>query len=313
MSNIYGRTTKKYSKKFIENQFKEHEKNIMLQRLKEQKGCETPGCSLLDSSLIFPYNKKIVNAKIIECGDYYQIYYYENTKIIIDPLLEKPQKNKKIIDNDFLFKEENINKPKEIEYKNIMRSKFQLQRIVKANENIFKTFITLTFEENITDVSVANKKFDIWRTNIKKIKNDFLYVCVPEFQKRGAIHYHLLTNLDIEKDPNIIIPQKDRKNCYDVKYWSYGFSSVFPMEDVNVVGYITKYMTKDIDNRLWGKRRYLYSQKLKKPSEYYIDFRNEKDLDIIADLDGRCDIKYENIYYDIFGKKIMFIEYKKKL
>ena len=111
-------------------------------------------------------------------------------------------KKNKIIDVDFLFKEENHSRRHElntIEYKNIMRSKFQLQRLVKSNEDIFKTFITLTFEENLKDIDVANQKFKSWRTKIKSIFKDFKYICVPEFQKRGAVHYHLLTNLEIDK------------------------------------------------------------------------------------------------------------------
>jgi len=99
-----------------------------------------------------------------------------------------------------------------------MRSKFQLQRLVKANESEFKTFITLTFVENITCVEQANIMFDNWRRSIKRVKSDFKYVCVPEFQKRGAVHYHLLTNLDIKNDYNIITLQKGKLKMYDVKY-----------------------------------------------------------------------------------------------
>lgn len=137
-----------------------------------------------------------------------------------------------------------------IEQKNIDRSKFQLQRLIKANEKEFKTFITLTFSDNVKDIKKANEKFNSWRTKIKSIYNDFRYVCVPEFQKRGAVHYHLLTNLEINKEyfyirrnkqtkVKLILPQLNKKCQYDVKYWSNGFTSVFSMKNINVVGFLS--------------------------------------------------------------------------
>ena len=62
------------------------------------------------------------------------------------------------------------NKLKEIDEKNINRSKIELQKIIKTNEKAFKTFITLTFEDSINDIESANKKFNIFRTKIKRIK-----------------------------------------------------------------------------------------------------------------------------------------------
>lgn len=216
---------------------------------------------------------------------------------------------KKNMNKEFLNLEEKI-KDKKIEEKNIRRSKSQMTRIVKANENDFKTFITLTYAENVTDISKANKNFDNWRRSIKRIKNDFKYVCVPEFQKRGAIHYHLLTNLDIQENRNLIIPQKGKKTQYDVKYWNQGFTSVFSVEDINIVGYMSKYMTKDIDNRLWGKRRYLYSQNLKSPTTVYLDLNNIEDFRHYVDIVNSCESKYNSIYFDLSGECIEFEEFK---
>lgn len=190
-----------------------------------------------------------------------------------------------------------------------MRSKFQLQRLVKANEPDFKTFITLTFAENIKSIEQANIMFDNWRRSIKRVKPEFKYVCVPEFQKRGAVHYHLLTNLDIKSDINIIELQKGKEKMYDVKYWNKGFSSVFNLENMNVVGYITKYMNKNIDNRLFGKRRYLYSRNLIQPVTSYIDLSNIYEFKQYIEILGYDKI-YEKDYLDSFGEVIEFKEYK---
>ena len=267
---------------------------------------------LLDSSLIKETNKICYQIKLIRVGEYYQLYYYNRLKIKKDKNLEEIKKK---IDNDFLIKKDNyIDKPEKkiIEEKNINRSKFQFQRLVRTNESKFKTFITLTFKENITDVKEANYQFKKWVIAIRQLKKDFLYIGVPEFQKRGAVHYHLLTNLDIKENHNIIIPQKDNKNCYDVKFWIYGFSSVFDVKNINVVGYMSKYMTKSCDNRLFAHRRYFYSRNLEKPEEFYLDTRKDFDFTLIADLLSNSNVTYENSYLDKFGDVIDFIELKRK-
>ena len=143
-----------------------------------------------------------------------------------------------------------------------------------------------------------------------------------------------MTNIEINKlykytrrnkqlEINLIIPQKEfstkqlenmtleqRKKCYDVKYWSYGYSSVYPLKDINVVGYLTKYMTKDIDNRLWGKRKYLNSHNLVMPREVLIDTNRRFDYAKLLLIENLYDITYKNEYVDYFGNKVEFIEYK---
>lgn len=287
---------------------------------------DTPGRSLLDISLISPTTHITFTHKIIQCGEYFQVYSYDDMRIKKKEknlcLKEKDVRVHRLLNREGDIDENNLVDKvnykndykldnKKVDIKNINRAKFNLQRLVKSNEKIFKTFITLTFKENIVDVSEANRKFDIWRTKIKSIKKNFAYVCVPEFQKRGAVHYHLLTNLDIQRNSDLIVPQKGKINQYDVRYWSYGFSSVLDMKNINVVGYITKYMTKDIDNRLWGKRKYLYSQNLKRPTVTYLDLsRGEDMLKLFNILDLQK--KYEHVYLDVYGQLIKFQEFKKE-
>ena len=274
----------------------------------EQDSVKHLDALLLDSSLISTTNRKTYYIKVIDCGDYKQVYYYNNLKTKKDKNLEPH------IDFDFLFKKENLNRKKDIkfiEYKNINRSKFNLQRLVKSNEYIFKTFITLTFEENIKDIEQANKRFRYWRDSMQRAFKDFKYVCVPEFQKRGAVHYHLLTNLDINIHKNLIPLQEGKKKQYNVKYWKEGFASVFNLKNMNVVGYISKYMTKDIDNRLFGKRRYFNSKSLIIPKEYYIDCSNDDEFFYMLDINNHYKETYRNEYYDLRGDTVLFKEYKK--
>lgn len=318
--------------------YKEIKKENFLQDFKDGVR-ESVALSLLDSSLISA-TQNIYQTKIISCGDYIQVYYFNKTKIQRkkDLTLNEKNKNKKI-DIDYLFKKENYpqkNELKTIEYKNIMRSKFQLQRIVKANENEFKTFITLTFQDNITDINLANKKFHSWRTKIKSIYSNFKYVCVPEFQKRGAVHYHLLTNLEINKtyiynrrnkdiETTLIFPQKNfsveqlsnmdlhkRKKCYDILYWKHGFTSVFPIKSSDVVGYMTKYMTKDIDDRLYSHHRYFNSKNLIKPKELFLNNENNgNDFFSLFYIENFYKKTFENSYLSYDGDIINFVEFKK--
>ncbi len=264
---------------------------------------------LLDSSLISATNIKFVNLKVIDCNTYKHVYEYKKLRKISDKNLVK-FKDKKVLPIDNYNKSyKNTNELQEISLKNIERTKMQFQRLIQCNLNTFKSFITLTFKDNITDVNIANKKFANWRTRVKKIYKDFAYICVPEFQKRGAVHYHLLTNLEIGNS-EIIIPQLGEENKYDVMYWKNGFSSVFSVNDINVIGYMSKYMTKDIDNRLFSKRRYFYSSNLIKPIEYQLDLSKLEDFRTYCLLfDKEHILKYSRNYEDFYGDEVNYKEY----
>lgn len=268
--------------------------------------------TILDSSLITQYRSnhpsKNYTIKVIQCGDYIQVYKYFNSRLKNDTLYEKDIIKK--IDTDNLTKK---SKPllHSIELKNIIRSKLQCQRIAKANIKEWSSFITLTFADNVKDIKEANKQFNIWRTNISKIKTDFKYLAVPEFQKRGAVHYHILSNISLE-DTNIITKQKDNDNYYDVRFWTYGFSA---FDDVRgdikkIIGYLSKYMTKDVDERLYGHRRYLCSQNLIKPSLSYIDLDNENDLIYFTNLITNKNLDFTDKYFDTYTKSdIIYYEF----
>lgn len=356
----------------MENQFwREHFENA-----------EKLNSLLLDSSLITPSLFENYDMKIVKCGNYIQVYKYqeirekkkkgvekekEKSRVVQDIIRLDIDNLKKIEKEEKKKKEDKKIKLKKIEEKNIYRSRFQLQRIVKSNEDIFKTFITLTFAnfekikigkkelfywlcpnveinfnfiickvnnylsifdkfdfnkkiENYTSIKKANEKFDNWRSNLKKrLKNDFKYVCVPEFQKNGTVHYHLLTNIDytdfdlLSKDELKIYKPKTRKwqIFRTMLSWKYGYSSAINIKNINIVGYISKYMTKDIDNRLFGHRRYLCSRDLLKPSVIYMNSNDVKDNSRLNNiLNFNYDECFKRVYADLNGLAIDFVEYK---
>lgn len=130
-------------------------------------------------------------------------------------------------------------------------------------------FLTLTFAENLTDVTKANYEFTkfIRRFNylVTGTKQSYLkYVAVIEFQDRGAAHFHIiLFNLPfIER-----IIDKVRTIWPDV----------FDIEGVknarNVGRYVCKYIYKGFARSTLEKGRKLYfcSRGLKKPIIVYHD------------------------------------------
>jgi len=176
----------------------------------------------------------------------------------------------------------------------LTRTKNKILDLVLANNDEWISFITLTFKKNLGDVTVANKKFANWVRQVKRAFPGFKYLGVPEFQKRGAIHYHILTNIPVG---SALIPKREQLKTktkkgfrfidyYDLPYWSYGFSSAFDItstdSNFNVGLYMCKYLYKDIDNRLWGRRKILKSSNLLTPtvrkmnSNYCIDYAFEE-------------------------------------
>ena len=278
------------------------------------------GDYLLDSSLIsttlqeLQPTKIIYNAKVIYCDDYIQLYNFETYKSRNNLDLNNKNNNIVNIDTDNLKKIDTTEtKINEIEYKNVIRSKLQCQRLAKCNSSIWETFITLTFEENITDIKLANKEFNKFVSKIRRIYKDFKYICVPEFQKRGAIHYHLLTNISTEND-KLIYKQEDNKKFLHVKYWNNGFTKVDKIKNdiKKIIGYISKYMTKDVDNRLFSKHRYFYSYNLNKPQISYLDLTNKKHCDFLLKILKDKNLIYTNTYTnEFYEEEIIFNEYFK--
>ncbi len=93
---------------------------------------------------------------------------------------------------------------------------------------------------------------------MSKIKNNLAYIAVPEYQKRGAVHYHVvLFNIPILKDPHKVLTE----------IWGQGF--IFNESTKNLehlANYISKYIQKDMGekHKKFAKRFYS-SRNLKKP------------------------------------------------
>ena len=140
--------------------------------------------------------------------------------------------------------------------KRIRRKKVMNYANMNFNQNNSK-FLTITTHENISDVVRMNKEFKQFIQRLKVIDPYIQYLAVIEFQKRGAIHYHILINMKY-------IPQKQL-----LKVWGLGSVHINAIKKVDNLGaYLVKYMNKDTDDiRLKGFKGYNCSKGLKEPNE----------------------------------------------
>jgi len=159
------------------------------------------------------------------------------------------------------------------------RARNNLRRLVNSNigqwedENgkpCIPFFVSLTFAENITDLDYAHKEFTNYTKRLNYLlfgvnKSKIKYIAVTEFQKRGAVHYHIIYfNLPEE----IGLAEFERTERVLADTWGHGWVDVKPITDnyQKVVGYMVKYLNKAwVDKRLWNKKKYFSSKGLKKP------------------------------------------------
>ncbi|GGM43726.1 Rep protein [Paraliobacillus quinghaiensis] len=201
--------------------------------------------------------------KIVTSGDIIELYTYEKEVCTGKDKDGKREENNGRRGDGLKWVEED---KKRYRTETLQKAKKQLRREINANVDQWQEktkFITLTYSENMKDVKESNynfKKF-IQRLNYKmdlKLK----YSCVVEFQKRGAVHYHLLAyNLPFIENSKL------------AEIWGHGFVQVKNIDSIDNVGaYVTKYMSKDNDDeRLRGLKCYFSSRGLYKPTEQILD------------------------------------------
>jgi hypothetical protein len=125
------------------------------------------------------------------------------------------------------------------------------------------SFLTLTYKENKTDLKSAYydlKKF------IKKINYHYnlelKYLCVPELQERGAIHFHLIL---------FSVPKFPVKELG--KFWAHGFIKINKVKNSeHLFNYLLKYISKDLqDKKLNSQKRFVSSRNLKRGLHFSTD------------------------------------------
>jgi len=179
-----------------------------------------------------------------------------------------------------------------ISRRSLAKTRNTLIELVENNEDVFKSFITLTFKEDIEDIDTAYKDLQNYLKGCKRELKNFSYIAVPEIQHKRAkksgkyvIHFHLITNIEIGTS---LIPERETKTItgadfkgtkqikyYDLKHWKKGFSIALPIihqGEFELSKYLLKYLYKDLDNRFYGRQKLLHSNSLKVPEiQYYLE------------------------------------------
>jgi hypothetical protein len=198
----------------------------------------------------------------------------------------------------------------------LYRAKRQAKLILECNampgyfvsgSSVRPLFVTITFAENITDLKTANKEFGNFgkrlnRAIIKQggaFKTPLKYLVVPEFQKRGAVHYHVVY---------FAFPAQKDTNAFLSKVWGHGFTFNNTIKSVeHLKNYVTKYFTKSLqDERLAGKKHYFCSKNLLRPTVLKNNQNNEA---IISQLNNPNFQKFTFLdkYYNIRFIKIVLL------
>lgn len=212
------------------------------------------------------------NHKAIISGNVIEIYDYENT-IKTGKDAEREHNNGRRGNSIVESWEWETEKKQKNRADSLTKAKQTLRRTINANVHAWgekPKFLTLTYENNFQDVAESNKNFKkfIMRLNYH-LEIKLKYSAVVEFQKRGAVHYHVvLYNL----------PYVEADHLADI--WGHGFIKVNEIDEVDNVGaYVTKYMTKENDDpRLAGRKCHFSSRGLKKADTIILSDQQKKDL-----------------------------------
>lgn len=209
---------------------------------------------------------KEYNTKIIETPTTLEIWEY-----LTDPVSYRIVDDKKIENNNehiekfieerkpAIVKEYDAIKRKQKHYEQM---RWEISRIIDCNFDDNTKFMTLTFKENIHNVKYTNiefkkfiKRLNYYLYNDKKQK--LKYLAVWEKQKRGAIHYHII----FFEFPFINVDELN-------KIWGNGFVKLNKIDvdsKENRGRYVSKYFSKDIDEKDYKQKAFFKSQNLKKP------------------------------------------------
>lgn len=224
--------------------------------------------------------------------------------------MQEYEENKNKLDRKYAPKLENA-------VRSMNRSKNNLMDILKSND--FNFFVTLTFDKNKIDRlddKETRKKFTQWTNNITRDLQNLYYVAVPEYHKKGGLHFHLLIGGVIAEDLGLKDSGKIVKSgrckgqtIYNVTKWSKGFSTATKILDTNAVKYyLSKYLTKGkVDPRFYGKKRFYVGRNINRPQVEKMAFPCTDTFDIFDSIikeDYNIDYEDSKKEYCVLSRQI---------
>lgn len=231
-----------------------------------------------------PYKElKSYNVKTVETPTTIEVWEYINEPVIYSSNVDKDNSINKNIDKTENNNNEILSAIKQYDsikrkQKHYQEMRWIIARIVDCNFDNKTKFMTLTFKDNIQDITYTNYEFNkfIKRLNFRLYhdkKQKLKYIAVWEKQKRGAIHYHIIF---------FDFPYIKLKELQEI--WGHGFVKINKIDvdsKDNRGRYVSKYFSKDIDERNYKQKAFFKSRNLIMPitnkmtREELIDFSNE--------------------------------------
>lgn len=231
---------------------------------------------------------KAYTERVIKCGDVIEVCKYEN------PVYRGYKSNSvgRVGYGSTTLEEKEKNRDAVL-----MRARKNIRNTVNCNFKAgLSKFLTLTFKENVTDIEKANYEFKKFKQRLEyMLKIKLNYTVVPETQKRGAIHFHVVC---------YNLPYVDVNKIAEV--WGNGYIKLNRIDHVDNVGaYICKYLSKEEAEAFKGKKCYFNSRGLNKPIEIT---DKKKTSQLLAQLEGR-DAKISKSYESDYRGKIEYMQY----
>jgi len=153
--------------------------------------------------------------------------------------------------------------------RSLLRSAQNLYRLALSNSDHFRThstiFATLKYHRNEQDLSLAYRDFKLFIQKLKYHYNiPIRYVAIPEFQKRGAIHFHCIF-FDMP-----FLPVKHVELLWGHGSHNQGVDWQIAKHIKATGSYLIKYLRKGFDDpRFIGYRLLLTSRNLIRPSQSF--------------------------------------------
>jgi len=208
--------------------------------------------------------------KFIASGNQFELYEYEKE---LDPRMGFKRKERKpkdrapkidlVADGQDVVQQNRVGKRQD----NAQRASLAFRRLVLCNlgEPPFPLLFTFTYAENITSCKQGYKDFNTFiRLMRNKYGQGFRYVAVPEFQQRGAIHFHALF-WGIPQQNTVF--QQERSTRVLAKLWRQGFLYLKETDgNERLSSYIAKYMAKAFKSpNLVNQKAYTASRNCLRP------------------------------------------------
>lgn len=186
--------------------------------------------------------------KLISSGNILEIYEFEKPPNTVRRKSRKRRKDTRRYLPSLTRRKDNIHR---------LRNTFR--RLVWANSGgaIKPTLITQTMY-SVISIQLAYKAFSSFIHFLRsEYGSDFRYVCVPEFQKRGAVHFH---SLFWGLPESLVMYERDTRLLQ--RTWGYGYVDVVSTDGSSKLGtYLAKYMSKAMqDSRLLRAKAYVASR-----------------------------------------------------